>query len=200
MVQPESVRKRGPINLIFKQVEISNTWHTQKGKTGVLPGVPNNTHHKCYAHDPVLNKIDCMIRSAPLKLSLTTPERCSIVDHEILKKSGRININEMKLIQLMHPEYQINNKNVGKKVLVNVEICNEVAEEQRGSKKYHQAGLLLLNKVLVGDLFCLTRYSGCYGMNDAKGFYDRIDLIFAVLVLMYFGVPWSVFTMLFRIL
>ena len=100
----------------------------------------------------------------------------------------------------MHPEYQINNKNVGRKVLANAEICIEVAEEQNGSRKHHQAGLLLLNKVLVGDIFCLTRYSGCYGMNDTKGCYDRIDHTFAVLVLMYFGVPWHVATMLFRIL
>ena len=100
----------------------------------------------------------------------------------------------------MHSEYQINNKNVGRKVLANVEICNEVAEEQHGSRKHHQAGLLLLDKVLVGDLFRFTRYSCCYEMNDAKGCYDQIDHIFAVLVLMYFGVPWSVATMLFLVL
>ena len=38
----------------------------------------------------------------------------------------------MLLIQLMHPEYQINNKNMGQTVLANAEICNEVAEEQHG--------------------------------------------------------------------
>ena len=58
----------------------------------------------------------------------------------------------------MHPEYQINNKNIGRKVLANAEICNEVAEEQHRSRKNHQAGLFLLNKVLVGDLFRLMRF------------------------------------------
>ena len=57
----------------------------------------------------------------------------------------------------MHPEYQINNKNIERKVLANAEICNEVEEEQNGSRKHHQVGLLLLNKVLVGDLFRLTK-------------------------------------------
>ena len=107
---------------------------------------------------------------------------------EIMKKACKINIDKMRLIMLMHPEYQINNKNIGRKVLANAEICNEVAEEQHGSRKNHQAGLLLLNKVLVGDLFRLTRFSGCYVMNDAKGCYDRIDHNFAILTLMYFGV------------
>ena len=54
---------------------------------------------------------------------------------------------------LMHPQFQMNNKNIIRKVLANAEICNEVAEEQHGSRKFHQAGLLLLNKVLVGDFF-----------------------------------------------
>ena len=67
----------------------------------------------------------------------------------------------------MHPVCQINNKNVDRKVLANAEICNEVVKEQHGSRKHHQAGLLLLNKVLVGDLFRLTRYTGCYTINDA---------------------------------
>ena len=53
----------------------------------------------------------------------------------------------------MHPEYQINNKSVGKKVLANAEMCNEVAEEQHGSRKHHQATLLRINKVIIGDIF-----------------------------------------------
>ena len=69
----------------------------------------------------------------------------------------------------MHPKYRINNKNIGRKVLTNAEICNKVAEEQHRSRKYHQAGLLVLNKVLVGDIFRLTQFSGCYAINNAKG-------------------------------
>ena len=43
---------------------------------------------------------------------------------------------------LMHPEYQINNKNISRNVLSNVEIYKEVAKEQHGPRKHHQAGLL----------------------------------------------------------
>ena len=71
----------------------------------------------------------------------------------------------MRLILLMHPEYQINNKLLDKKVLVNAKLCNEVAEEQHGSRRHHQAGLLGLNKVLIGDIFRYTRGSDCYVMN-----------------------------------
>ena len=99
---------------------------------------------------------------------------------------------------LMHPQFQMNNKNIGRKVLANAEICNEVAKEQHGSRKFHQAGLLLLNKVFVGDLFRLSRFSACYAMNDAKGCYNRIDHTFAILVLMFFGIPWVIARSCFR--
>ena len=94
-----------------------------------------------------------MMRSVPLEFAFTPPIWCYITDLEILKRVGRINIEDVRLIQLMHPEYQINNKLVGKKVLANEEMCNEAAEEQHGSKKHHQAGFLGLNKVLIGDIF-----------------------------------------------
>ena len=58
----------------------------------------------------------------------------------------------MRLIQLMNPVFQMNNKLTGKRILENAELTNTVAEEQHGSRKHHQAGLLALNKVLIGDL------------------------------------------------
>ena len=94
----------------------------------------------------------------------------------------------------------MNNKNIGRKVLANAEICNKVAEEQHGSRNFHQAGLLLLNKVLVVDLLCLSRFSAYYAMNDGKGCYDRIDHTFPILVLMYYGIAWSIAINCFQVL
>ena len=119
----------------------------------MLSGVPSNAHHKCCTYNVTLNEIDCMVRSAPLEFGFTPKKWCSFDDVEILKKAGKHNIDKMRLIMLIHPQFQMNNKNIGRKVLANAGICNEVAEEQHGSRKFHQAGLLLLNKVLVGNLF-----------------------------------------------
>ena len=192
MVQPQSIRDKGPINCISTLAENAQAWQRQKDITGVLSGVPTNSHHKCCSFDPTFNDIDCTMRTAPLEFGFTPKKWLNLDDLEILKKAGRIDIEEVRLIKLMHPKYHINNKNIGKKVLANAAICNEVAEEQHGSWKHHQSGLLLLNKVLVGDLFCLTRFSGCYAMNDVKGCYDRIDHNFAFLILMVLGVPWLI--------
>ena len=115
-----------------------------------------------------------MMQLALLEFDFIPKEWCSFDDFEILKKAKKLNIEEMRLIQLMHPEYQINNKNIERKVLANAEIYNKVAEEQHGARKHHQARLLLLINVLVSDLFRLTHFSCCYAMNDAKGCHNRI--------------------------
>ena len=73
-----------------------------------------------------------MMRLAPLEFDFTSKEWCSFDDVEILKKAGELNIDEVRLIMLMHPQFQMHNKNIGRKVLANAEICNEVAEEQHG--------------------------------------------------------------------
>ena len=71
-----------------------------------------------------------MMCFVPLEFVFTPPRWCYITGVKFLKQAGMINIEDMRLIQLMHPEYQINNKLVGKEVLANVQICNEVADEQ----------------------------------------------------------------------
>ena len=58
----------------------------------------------------------------------------------------------MRLIQLMNPSFQMSNKLTDKRILENSKMTNTVAKEQHGSRKHHQAGLLALNKVLIGDL------------------------------------------------
>ena len=95
MVQPQSLKDKGPINCIPTPATNSASWRKQKDNTGVLSGVPNNVHHKCCTHDPTLNEIDCMMRSAPLEFGFTPKKWCSFDDVEILKKAGEHNINKM---------------------------------------------------------------------------------------------------------
>ena len=120
----------------------------------------------------------------------------SITDIKILKRVGILGIDDMRLIQLMYPRFWINNKLVGKKVLANVEICDEVAKEQHGSRKHHQAGLLVLDEVLVDDLLRLTRRAGYCGMNDIRGSSDPIEHVAAILDLVLFGLAYTVTTTL----
>ena len=191
---------KGVIDFAITPAAHSQAWKSQKDKIAVKSSAIFNSHYIYSAFDPTLNELDGMMRLVPLEFAFTSPSCCYITDVEILKRAGSINIEDMRLIQLMHPEYQINNKLVGKKVLANAEMCNEVTEKQHGSRKHYQAGFLVLEKILVSDMFRYTHQSRCYGMNDAKGCFDWIQHTFAVLVLMYYGVAWSVATTLFQVL
>ena len=74
----------------------------------------------------------------------------------------------MRLIQLMDADSQSNNKLVGKKKLANAEMCDEVADEQHGSRKNRNAIWCCLNKMLVADYLRLTCRADCFGMNDDR--------------------------------
>ena len=158
--QPSSLSNKGLIDFKVTPESHSQAWRSQKDTTAVESSALSNSHYICTTFNPTLNEVNCMMRSVPLEFAFTPPSWCYITDVEILKRLGRINIEDMRLIQLMHLKYKSNNTLVGKKVLANAEMCNEVAEEQQGSRKYHQAGLLGLNKVLIGYVFLCTRHSG----------------------------------------
>jgi len=140
------------------------------------------------------------MRSIQTEIGFVPPTWCTITDVEIQKCSGKIGIDNMQLIQLMHPEFQINNILAAKRVLENSEICNKVADEQHGSRKNHQAGLLALNKCLIGNICRLLRTSACYSMNDAIGCFDRIDHTLAITTLIQFGIEYNASHTLFQVM
>jgi hypothetical protein len=124
----------------------------------------------------------------------------SITDVESLKKIGIYDIEQMRAVQLFAAEFNITNKMIGNRALVHAELCNEVADERHGSRKYHHARLLVLKKVLVRDWLLLRKQAGAYGMNNAKGCFDRIVHTVAILVLLIFGVPYNAARILFLVL
>ena len=97
----------------------------------------------------------------------------------------------MRLIKLMDPAFQINNKLTNKQILENAELTNTDAQEQHQSRKHHQAGLLFLKKVLTGDLSRIIVQALYYAINDVIGYFDRIDHTPAILVLTRYGLEYD---------
>ena len=60
---------------------------------------------------------------------------CQIItDVEILKRIQQTHLDKFRNIQLIAPEFQINNKMLGKQILAHAEKANEVATNQYSSK------------------------------------------------------------------
>ena len=97
----------------------------------------------------------------------------------------------MRPIQLMNPVFQMNNKLTNKQVLENTELTNTVSEEQLGSRKNHQVGLLAINKVLIGCFSRIMIQALCYSMNNSIECFDRIDHTPVVLILTRYGLDYE---------
>jgi hypothetical protein len=110
-----------------------------------------------------------------------------ITDVEILKKAGVFDVELMCTIQLMHAEFNMNIKKLGRDVMVHAERLRALAPEQYGSRKNHQSVLAALSKRVTMDLLRQRRQAGALCSNDAKSCYDRIVHNMAVLALLRLG-------------
>ena len=114
------------IDLIVVPNNHKDAWKEQKVSTASVPTALSFEHYTTAVSDPTLNNYDCLLRSAQLEFRFAPCSSLSVHGIEILKKLGMIGIDDMRLIQLIHPVFQINDTLVWKKVLVNAEICDEV--------------------------------------------------------------------------
>ena len=190
---PDSVRALGPLDCSITPDENRRAWHSQPVKTAGEPSSLSFAHFKTASQHPVLNKIDTFLRTLPLTAGFSPRAWQTITDVQILKREGVYHVDKMRCIQLMSPEFQINNKMIGKRILAHAELAHAVSDDQHGSRKGHTANMTCLSKRLLADLFFQKRKAAAVAMNDAKGCYDRISHPIAILVLRSYGLPHGAF-------
>jgi hypothetical protein len=140
-------------------------------------------HYAAGCEDPALNEIDTLFRQLSYQQGLS-PESWRIkTDIEILKKACVYGVKLMHTIQLMHSEFNMNNKKLGRGVMAFAESHGALAPEQFGSRKNHQSVLATLNKRLTMDLLRQRQQAGALYANDTKSCYSRIVHNIAVLAL-----------------
>ena len=99
-----------------------------------------------------------------------------IVDVEILKKAGVYDIEKMRTITLMHSDFNMNNKKLGKEIMKRAVEYNTIAPEQYGSRPGHQAITVGWNKRLTMDYSSrLLRLPIALSSIDAMSCYNRIE-------------------------
>ena len=103
--QPILLSNKGVIDFTITPSAHYQAWKTQKDKTAIEPNALSNSHYICTVYDQTLNEVDCMMRLVPLESTFIPRSWCYKTDVEILKQSGLINSEDMRLIQLIHLEY-----------------------------------------------------------------------------------------------
>jgi hypothetical protein len=100
-----------------------------------------------------------------------------------------LRVDKLRTILLLDPEFNQNNKLLGRSLMRQAEKHSQMPAEQCGSHKKHRAVEAALNKVLAQDIWRLKRQAGPLCSNDAKSCYDRVVHSFAILCMLRLGCP-----------
>ena len=166
-------------------------WQNQNENKAAEPSGPSFSHYIAGSCDNDIAEIDALMRSIPREVGFS-PEAWQVIkDFQILKKAGVFDIQKMRIIQLMHSEFNANNKHDRKTMMSNAEAHKSLEKDQFGSRKNHRANLAALGKLLFFDILRQQVLAGAVVSNDAKSCYERIALVIAFLAMARQGVAYT---------
>jgi hypothetical protein len=197
---PESIREAGPFSNTITVEDHKWGWRRQKESTSAEPASLTFSHYKAACANDTIAAFDTDLRNLPYQYGFSPEPWQLITDVEILKKAGVYDVEKMRTITLMHAEFNMNNKKLGKDLLANAEKHAAIAPEQFGSRKKHQSIVAALNKRLTMDLLRLRRKAGALCSNDAKSCYDRIVHSIGSISMRRMGAPASAVRCMFSTL
>jgi hypothetical protein len=122
--------------------------------------------------DPDVASFEAAMRNIPHRFGFSPESWRRTLDFCLLKQSGNFLVKKLRIITLMQPEFNDNNKFIGRKVMAHAERHNAVAPEQQGCRKRKAAIIQALNKMLVLDNIRQLRKPGCIASNDLKSCFD----------------------------
>jgi hypothetical protein len=147
----DGIKEHGYISTEISQEENRQGW--QKRRLALAePSSLTMDHYAVGGEDELLNEIDTLLRQLPYHFGFSPESWQTITDVKILKKAEIYNVELVRTIQLMHAEFNMNNKKLGRDMMSFTKLCRALAAEQFGSRKNHQAILAALNKRLTNDL------------------------------------------------
>lgn len=174
LATPLAIQRQGPIETSVSSDDHKRAWLRQKDQTASDPTGLSFSHYRSSIHDDNIVAIDALLRGLPLEMGFAPQLWCNITDIEILKKSNVYDVDQMRLIQLMDAEFNMNNKMIGKRMIAQAEITGTIPKDQYGSRKHHRSITAALNKRITMDIWRQKRQSGAIAMIDAQGCFDRI--------------------------
>jgi hypothetical protein len=187
-VTRDGIKEHGFISTEISLLENRQRWQTCRLASAEPSGLTMD-HYAVGGVDESLNGIDTLLRQLPYRICFSPEAWQTITDVEILKKAGIFDVELMCTIQLMHAEFNMNIKKLGRDMMSFAESGRALTAEQFNRHKNHQAILAALNKRLTNDLLRQWHLAGALCANDAKLCYDRIVHNIAILAIWRLGMP-----------
>jgi len=111
------------------------------------------------------------------------------LDIQLLKRSGKIGATSLRTISCTEPDQNMSNKKIGRDAMWNGERANALARDNLGGRKGMRAVEVNQNWTLANDHIRGRRARAVIISNDAKGCFDRIAHVVAILALRRLGIP-----------
>ena len=177
-----------------KEIKISTEeyikgWNKAKEHTSCAPGAIHFGTFKASRGCKEAAQLHTTLARIPIKTGYVPEKWTTSVDSMLPKKEGEWRASKLRLTSLLHPDYNHNNKILGRIAMQNAEARSKLAPEQYGSRKHLSAEKHALNKRLMVDVLRLQRRPGIICANDAKACYDRILHFAAYISLRRVGIP-----------
>jgi len=185
--RPHTVKDRVDLNLTVEN-HIQG-WQKAKEQTATGKSPLHFGHSKAGATDGVIAEFERTMTQIPYRTGYSPQRWQQGIDCMLEKKAGNFNVEKLRAILLFEPDFNQNNKRLGREMMYFAEDLDLLAKEQNGSRKGLRAISQCLNKRLTFDLLRQQRRAGALCSNDAKSCYDRIVHSIASLCMRRVGMP-----------
>ena len=149
-------------------------WNRVKEHTSCAPGALHFGTFKASRWCDEAAEVHTILARIPIATGYTPAKWTNSVDSMLPKKTGEWRAHKLRLTSLLRPDYNHNNKILGRLAMKRAEKTNRLAPEQYGSRKRLSAEKHALNKRLTVDILRVQKRPGIICANDAKACYDRI--------------------------
>jgi hypothetical protein len=139
--------------------------------------------------DPLLTQFDASQRSMAYSTGYSYRRWKFGLDVQLLKRSGDHRAEKLRTILCLEADHNMNNKQIGRTAMWNGERAKVLARDNLGGRKGMRSVEVSMNQQLTYNLIWAARARAVIISNDAKGCFDRISHVVAILALRRLGVP-----------
>ena len=150
------------------------SWNRVREHTSCAPGAMHYGTFKSIKWCRPAAELHTIMARIPIQTGYTPSRWTKSVDSMLPKKPGEWRPHKLRLTSLLMPDFNHNNKILGRAAMLIAEKKRMIAPEQYGSRKKLSAEKHALNKRLLLDVMRIEKRPGVVCANDAKACYDRI--------------------------
>jgi hypothetical protein len=148
-----AVREAPPMRVVFSVDEHIKGWRKAREFTASGPSGLTFSHFIAGTYDQTIASFDATMANIPYATGYSSLRWQSGTDVMIPKSVASLWVDKLRTLLLLDPEYNQNNKLLGRSVMAHAEKYGQIPAEQYGSRKKHRAIEAALNKVLTQDIW-----------------------------------------------